>query len=819
MRFVNICCWALLLSVLTAPAQAGTAAFDLPGPQIEVRVTRGKKTLPIGQVPNLQAGDRIWIHPNLPAEQSVRYLLVVAFLRGATNPPPENWFIRANTWEKRIREEGIVLDVPPDAQQVLLFLAPSTGGDFSTLRSTVTSKPGAFVRASQDLHQAGLGRSRLNTYLDLVRKTSNNTPDALHERSVLLARSLDIKLDSQCFDKPAEQQAPCLTQNTDQLVLEDGHSQSMVNALTSGAGSDLIGQISTTRVAGGGIYSAYVGAIVDVVRMLDNFHTAEYQYIPALGVPSGDDLNLKLNNPPSFRKPKSVMVISLPPVEPVQTPPLRGLSTNDAICMQKPDLVLPAEGAPLVFSSELAHDFVLQIKSKSGELLELPAEADPNRGGFLIDIEKTSNVPLETDLRGTLRGYWGFTPFNGPTFRLWNVRATNWSLAANDRSALIVGRNDVIHLQAENATCVGGVSLQNQEGKKLDTIWKQSKPGELEVQLPLKDEPAGSSTLLVRQFGLPQPDRIPLQTYSEAGQLDEFRINAGDVTGILKGTRLDQVTGLDMKGIQFTPADLSRSDGRDQLRLQGTEAATHVFQPGETINARVVLKDGRMQDLKTVIDLPRPKVTLVSKNIEPGPTAAAIHLGSENQLPLDGTLSFLLKSEVPTTFERAEKIEIGTEDGLLTTMLTLDDGSLVLEDTQSVLARFNPLKSFGTSAFGPLRFRPVHSDGRKGDWQTLVTLVRVPSLTDIRCTDTAGGQCVLNGTNLFLIDSIATSADFTDAVSVQMGTTTTSVTAPHPTEPVLYVRLRDDPSIVSTATLPSISRLASSFLNRPKKNQ
>jgi len=580
MRFVNICCWALFLSVLTAPAQAGTAAFDLPGPQIEVRVTRGKKTLPIGQVPNLQAGDRIWIHPKLPAEQSVRYLLVVAFLRGATNPPPENWFIRANTWEKRIREEGIMLDVPLDAQQVLLFLAPSTGGDFSTLRSTVISKPGAFVRASQDLHQAGLDRSRLNTYLNLVRKTSNNTPDALHERSVLLARSLDIKLDSQCFDKPAEQQAPCLTQNTDQLVLEDGHSQSMVNALTSGAGSDLIGQISTTRVAGGGIYSAYVGAIVDVVRMLDNFHTAEYQYIPALGVPSGDELNLKLNNPPSFRKPKSVMVISLPPVEPVQTPPLRGLSTNDAICMQKPDLVLPAEGAPLVFSSELAHDFVLQIKSKSGELLELPAEADPNRGGFLIDIEKTSNVALDTDLRGMLRGNWGFTPFNGPTFRLWNVRATNWSLAANDRSALIVGRNDVIHLQAENATCVGGVSLQNQGGKKLDTVWKQTKPGELEVQLPLKDEPAGLSTLLVRQFGLPQPDRIPLQTYSEAGHLDEFRINAGDVTGILKGTRLDQVTGLDMRGIHFTPADLSRSDGRDQLRLQGTEAAIHLFHPG-----------------------------------------------------------------------------------------------------------------------------------------------------------------------------------------------------------------------------------------------
>src|SRR5882762_579208 len=216
--------WVVILSAFVLPMWAGSAAFDLPGPPIEVRVTRAGKTLPIAQVPNLQVGDRIWVHPNLPAEQSVHYLLVAAFLRGATNPPPEGWFTKAETWNPRVREEGIVLTVPPDAQQVLLFLAPETGGDFSTVRSAVHGKPGAFVRASQDLHQAGLDRSRLDTYLDLVRKTSDANPDALHDRSILLARSLNIKIDSQCFDKPIEQQAPCLTQNTDQLVLDDGHS-------------------------------------------------------------------------------------------------------------------------------------------------------------------------------------------------------------------------------------------------------------------------------------------------------------------------------------------------------------------------------------------------------------------------------------------------------------------------------------------------------------------------------------------------------------------------------------------------------------------
>jgi hypothetical protein len=65
-----------------------------------------------------------------------------------------------------------------------------------------------------------------------VRDTSTTDPDELKAHTVLLARSLSIRLDSQCFDKPTAQQVPCLTQNTDQLVLDDAHSQSMVATLT-----------------------------------------------------------------------------------------------------------------------------------------------------------------------------------------------------------------------------------------------------------------------------------------------------------------------------------------------------------------------------------------------------------------------------------------------------------------------------------------------------------------------------------------------------------------------------------------------------------
>src|SRR6202050_4422377 len=234
------------LLLLVCYAIADGPAFDLPGPRIQVRVTRAGKTLPISEVPNLQSGDRLWLHPEIPASQSAHYLLIAAFLRGSTNPPPEQWFIKAQTWTTQVREEGIVVTVPEEAQQALLFLAPETGGDFSTLRSAVRGKPGAFVRASQDLDQAALDRSRLDTYLAGIKETSDTDPKELHERSLILARSLMMKLDEKCFDKPAEDQVGCLMRGSDQMVLDDGHSQSMVAVLTSGPGADLVGAINAT---------------------------------------------------------------------------------------------------------------------------------------------------------------------------------------------------------------------------------------------------------------------------------------------------------------------------------------------------------------------------------------------------------------------------------------------------------------------------------------------------------------------------------------------------------------------------------------------
>src|ERR1700738_4720734 len=254
-------CFCLLAGLIAAPTLvcADSNNFDLLGPRIEMKVTRNGKPLPISDVANLQPGDRLWLHPDFPDDQSAHYLLIVAFLRGATNPPPENWFIKAETWTKKMREEGMVVTVPQDAQQALLFLAPETGGDFTSLRNAVRGRPGIFVRASQDLNQASLDRSRLEKYLADIKAISDADPKALREHSILMARTLGIRLEQQCFDKPVEEQSSCLMSNSDKLVLDDGHSQSIVTALASGPNSDFVGAVSATSLAGGGFFSAYAG--------------------------------------------------------------------------------------------------------------------------------------------------------------------------------------------------------------------------------------------------------------------------------------------------------------------------------------------------------------------------------------------------------------------------------------------------------------------------------------------------------------------------------------------------------------------------------
>ena len=190
--------------------------------------------MPIAETPNLLPGDRLWIHPDLPESQATHFVLVVAFLRGSTNPPPPEWFTRVETWTRDARDEGVFVTVPAEAQQALLFLAPETGGDFNTLRNAVRGRPGSFVRAAQDLQAASWERMRLEAYLADVKVSSQLDPAALKTRTEMAARSLGIKINESCFSKPADQQASCLSQNSEGMVLDDANAQSLVTSSSTG---------------------------------------------------------------------------------------------------------------------------------------------------------------------------------------------------------------------------------------------------------------------------------------------------------------------------------------------------------------------------------------------------------------------------------------------------------------------------------------------------------------------------------------------------------------------------------------------------------
>ena len=152
-------------------------------------------------------------------------------MSGSTNPPPEKWFFACKLWKGKCGSEGLNVTVPQGAQQVLLFLAPHTGGDLRTLIGAVRGRPGAFVRTSQDLNQAALDRSRLERFLAAVRVLNEGDPSKLKDAAPLLARSLAIKVEDKCLDRIPELQAPCLMQGQESLILNDGHSTSIVEAL------------------------------------------------------------------------------------------------------------------------------------------------------------------------------------------------------------------------------------------------------------------------------------------------------------------------------------------------------------------------------------------------------------------------------------------------------------------------------------------------------------------------------------------------------------------------------------------------------------
>ncbi len=577
----------LLLSYLPLAASAQAARFDLTGPKIDARVTRAGKTLPIAYVPNLQPGDKLWLHPNLPPTQSVHLLLIVAFLRGSTNPPPDEWFTKIETWNHKVNE-GVTVTVPNEAQQAILFLAPETGGDFATLKKAVRGRPGIFVRASQDLSEAGFEQARIEKYIASISKVPPSDPKALLDHSNLLARTLNLRPNDDCFRRPVDAQYNCLIQSGNQTLLDDGHAQSVISVLSNGSSSDFITAASYTEWLAVGPTAltsvpSSISSASSAVFTPHSFCTSPPSPFPrrrASTCASTPHLHFAIPNPssssvcPPFRRPS--LRLSAQP-----TPQF-------IACLLKPKVILPIDGAPLVFSTSFAHNLSLHLDLPPGSpqadgeqsaTTDIPLIPDAYQGGLIVDHAPerralpmpdeaepaTANPPtsqptattksftpdIHGEITGTITGSWGFDSFTGPTLHLQSVPGENWKLAADD--PLIAGRENHVLLASTGTSCVASITAETIPGTFAPAVWKPANlPNLLDVNFPIKSNDPGSLHISIHQFGESTPETVTARTFSEPATLTGLEFHAGDTSITATGTHLYQVRQLTLDNLTFT---------------------------------------------------------------------------------------------------------------------------------------------------------------------------------------------------------------------------------------------------------------------------
>ena len=470
-------CWVLALVWPGVTARADPAPFDLAGPTMAISVTRQGTTLPIAAVPQLSAGDRVTVRVILPATETAHYVLVAAFLRDPTNPPPDGWFFRSETWKTPKRGGGALdLAVPEGANHLSLFLAPATGGDFATLRRAVQARPGAFIRAAQDLEQASLDRSRFEAYLAAIRTVSETAPEALVRDAPVIAASLRIKINEECLQRQAEFQAACLL-DAKQAVVLGGDGGANSSAVT-GAATDLVMNLSATPAGGAGAYSPYIGAIKDIVGIFGAMHSARYQYIPALGLGHGDTLALVLNTPPSFVDPKSVLMVALPAIRPPAALMPHREAGAPSPCLGATAPLMPLAISPLYYATTYARDLVLRVPLPGQTSADVPIVPDPVRGGLVIAPGTVLPGGIAGPIAATVHGMWGFEPFTGPEITL--TAPGDWHWQRKD-----AGKEDgPIALTGAASACVVAVTVKTPHGTPQPVKWKVAKADEITVSLP-----------------------------------------------------------------------------------------------------------------------------------------------------------------------------------------------------------------------------------------------------------------------------------------------------------------------------------------------
>ena len=411
----------------------------------------------------------------------------------------------------------------------------------------------------------------------------------------------------------------------------------------------------------------------------------------------------------------------------------------------------------------------------------------------------------------SVTGLWGFDHFDGPTLPVQDQPGSDWKLTStNDH--IILGEQNHLLLSSSGTACIQSITAQEGGEPEQKLEWKPAdKHNVVAVDLTLHSTNPGAVHLVVHQFGKSDPENLSIQAFSKPAELKTIDYHIGDPSLSLGGSNLSEVRQLQFDDLTFmqpvgertnvlgTSGDPSATAPALVLKLTAGSPSVKL-KPGAQVSAQVTLADGRTLSLPFTVQAARPSVTILSRRVVRSPDSSAIQLLNADDVPLESQLILSLRSAIP--FPRDGVIEIASEDDSLHDKLTLAEGSLVLQDRNTVLAQIDLRKTFGSSAFGPLRLRLVLHDGTAGDWIPLATLVRLPSLTALSCTGAADLGCALTGTDLYLLSTVSPDDSFTKSVDVPDGFVGSTLMVTKPANGTLFLKLRDDPHSVSTAAVP-----------------
>jgi hypothetical protein len=201
-------------------------------------------------------------------------------------------------------------------------------------------------------------------------------------------------------------------------------------------------------------------------------------------------MNLKLNSPPSFYNPKSVIVIALPPIEPQHTPHLHLEDPDEVLCLANPSMALPFRGTPTLFSTGFSHDLALVFGSERSAV-RIALTPDAYDGGLipanpisagLLDRFETKGADGSTTVQGRLEDYWGFEKLNGPSMTFQYSPGDEWKLVRT--KAVMAGEDGETTLKARGSACVHKITVIDSNGESTPLIFdRDSRNGNLVLQL------------------------------------------------------------------------------------------------------------------------------------------------------------------------------------------------------------------------------------------------------------------------------------------------------------------------------------------------